>query len=272
MNKPIDDIMIVILGCVLFLVVLRAAAWLSLRVLGLALVFSNMVLYPVLWVPGSEQFLQWLLGIGAGEEALDSLPIVTPAFQAQRGEFRGTVAAKSVTGHLATGRPRRRARWVRALQDELGGKFGVVGRLMRGRWVPDLPSVDRSDVQNYLLSSVENGARILGGGFEEVAEGDGRDGVYFVVETSESRELVFPALLGSLRQYALFRKRDSSLLLGLRSRASEWCKARGFRPWVVDMAVCSAVTMSMSPSAQEVRSRPLVESAIAASSLLPDFA
>jgi hypothetical protein len=158
------------------------------------------------------------------------------------------------------------------LQEELGGRFGVVGELMRGRWVPDLPALERSDVQNYLLSSVQDGARILGGGFEEVSECSGSDGVYFVIETAVSRELVFPALLGSLRQYALFRKRDSSLLLGLRSRASEWCRARGFRPWVADMAVCSAATLAMFPSTHEVLSRPHVESAIRTSSLLPDLA
>jgi hypothetical protein len=272
MMTPIIDILFVALvyACVCF--AFSALRWLSLRVVGLLLVVSNILLLPVLWLPFGERVLSWLIGSEAGWDSLDSIPNITPAFVAQRGEFRGVVAGKSVTGHLAEGRPRLRARWTRALQEELGGRFGVVGEVMRGRWVPDLPSYERSDVANYLLSSVEDGARILGGGFEEVADDFGADGVYFIVETSGSRELVFPALLGAIRQYALFRKRDSSLLLGLRSRASEWCKARGFRPWVADMAVCSAAVLAMSPSAHEVLSRPRVELAIERSSLLKDLA
>lgn len=183
-----------------------------------------------------------------------------------------SVAFTDVTSCLsACKRLRRRARWVRALEAVVGGGGGRVSAWLRGRWVPDLPSHRHTPVQRYLLASVENGARILGGGSEKTVEGDGTEGteMYFVLETAKSTEVVFPSLLGSLRQYALFRERTSDLLLGLRSRASEWCRARSLRPWVADLAVCSAVNLAMEPSTHEGESAPRVRRAIERLPLLP---
>jgi len=170
----------------------------------------------------------------------------------------GAIAPSSA---VAVTRRRRRARWVRALQDMLGGPDGCVGAMFRGRWAPDLPSVHRSDVQNYLLASVQNGVKILGGGSERVAEGrSDLDGLYFVVETSErSTELVFPALLGRLRQYALWRERDDTLLSALRTRAVDWCRAVALRPHVADLAVASCVSIAFEPSLHERSTRPRVD-------------
>ncbi|AJA41111.1 hypothetical protein [Magnaporthe oryzae RNA virus] len=170
----------------------------------------------------------------------------------------GAIAPSSAVGIT---RRRRRARWVRALQDMLGGPDGCVGRLFRGRWTPDLPSSKRTDVQNYLLASIENGVKILGGGSEKVApDRPSLDGLYFVVETSErSVELVFPALLGRLRQYALWRERDDTLLGALRTRAVDWCRAVALRPHVADLAVASCVSIAFEPSLHERSTRPRVD-------------
>jgi len=228
----------------------------------------NFLAWPVSRVPGLERLAWWLLRDDLSWESLPPSSILDLP-DAVREDVRG-VAAKSVTGRLATGRLRRRARWVCALQEEFGGRVGVVSAVLGRRWVPDLPTRRLSDVANYVLASVQNGASVLGGGHEKISDGDERDGVYFIVETAESQELVFPALLGSLRQYALFRERNSSLVFGLRSRASEWCRARGLRPWVADLAACSAVSLACMPSTHEVSSRPLVESAIRASTPLSE--
>jgi len=134
----------------------------------------------------------------------------------------------------------------------LGGRNGIVGQMMRGRWTPDLPTPSNPDVQNYLLASIENGARLLGGGVEEVdVERNPKDGVYFVIETLTGVDLVFPALLAKLRQYALYRERDDAVLGSLRTRAIDWCRTVKLEPHVSDLAVASAVSLAMVPSTHE---------------------
>lgn len=202
---------------------------------------------------------------------------------AQAGGFAEPAAALYYT------RLRRRARWVRALQAVLGGEDGVVARVLKGRWVPDQPGQARPDVQNYLLSSFETGARILGGGFiseapvtQAAAEGGWvhrvpavePDRLYFVVEVGGSIELVFPALLGKLRMYALGRERDAALFGALRTRAMGWCKGvLGVAHHISDMAVASAVSLAMEPSTHErlsvARAQRAIQDATSLSLLSP---
>lgn len=152
-------------------------------------------------------------------------------------------------------RLRPRARWVRALEACLGGRKGCVAAFVGRRWRPDLPDNGRPCIQNYLLGSIEGGARLLGGG---VAAAKGEedenpaDRIYFIVDSGSGGELVFPALLGNLRTYALFRKRDRELCGALRTRAQGWCKGVGLRPHIMDMAVAGAVPMAMMPSTHEI--------------------
>jgi hypothetical protein len=149
----------------------------------------------------------------------------------------------SPTTALATGRVRPRARWVRAAEVVCGKQR--VGRLLSGRWTPDLPSREQSDVANYLLATVSGGAKVIGGGLRTVPDsGSKEDGVYLVLETQSGRSLCFPNLLGRLRSYSLFRDRDRLLLGSLRARAEEWCRARAFEPWLTDLAVSSALELS----------------------------
>jgi hypothetical protein len=241
--------------------------WCVLRVVHILVNTCGWVVYAL---PFGDYLLEWLLDDSVWSTHLRVGHGRTTCGVAASAMLQG-VAASAVTGHIASVRPRRRARWTRALQEELGGKFGVVGMMRRGRWAPDLPSSELSPAANYLVASMENGVRLLGGGVEEVSEGDERDGVYFVLEDSSGRrDVVFPHLLGSLRQYSLFRQRDLSLALGLRSRASEWCRARGFLPWVADLAVCSAVSLALHPSVHERLSSSRVKSAIKSTPLLPE--
>jgi len=185
-------------------------------------------------------------------------------------EVLGNVAPVSVTSHLAKGRLRRRARWVRAAEAVLGGSSGVVGKFCRGRWVPDLPSSKWTGAQNYLLTTIPHGARFLGGGVETVkGDGEAEAGLYLVVELRDgSTETLFPSLLGHLRQYALFRERTLDLALGLRARGVEWCKARGMRPWVIDIAVCSAVGRAFMPSSHGVAVERQINALLVEPSLL----
>lgn len=245
----------------------------------------NWALLPLLWWGPSRELLEWLLEASPAQEFLAPDAADEQAWVLDHPRLMRGVAGASVTSGVAGTRLRRRARWVRALQEELGGRWGVVGEVLRGRWEPDLPEQHGSDVLRYVAASVENGVRILGGGFarvglERAEEGESEDslrerrsraaekGFYLLVSFEGCDDVVFPHLVGHLRQHSLFRQRDSSLLLGLRSRAVDWCRARGFDSWVSDVAVASAVTLAFERSTHEELAIPRVEAAMEAFPLL----
>jgi hypothetical protein len=273
----IESLALLSLALVLFgLVYLlyRVTRWAVIRIV-------NVVLVPLLWWDTTREFLEWLLEASPGLEFLAPDAADEQTWVLDHPRLMRGVAGVSVTSGVAGTRLRRRARWVRALQKDLGGRFGVVGEVLRGRWEPDLPDEHGSDVLRYVAASVENGVRILGGGFADVSgptEGEEETpeqasrrvekGFYLLVATEAGDDVVFPHLLGHLRQHSLFRQRDSALLLGLRSRAVEWCRARGLVSWVADLAVASAVSFAMEFSTHEVLAAPRVEAAMEASPLL----
>lgn len=262
---------VVLLACLYGLY--RMVLWVTIRL-------ANVVLVPLLWWDTTRNLLEWLLEASPGLEFLAPDAADEQAWCADHPRLMRDVAGVSVTSGVAGTRLRRRARWVRALQRDLGGRFGVVGEVLRGRWEPDLPSDHGSDVLRYVAASVENGVRILGGGFADIGpheeEKETRERYlrrceecfYLLVSTEGGDDVVFPHLLGHLRQHSLFRQRDSALLLGLRSRAVEWCRARGLVSWVADLAVASAVSFAMELSTHEVLTAPRVEAAMEASPLL----
>jgi len=154
---------------------------------------------------------------------------------------------------LVAGRLRRRARWVRTLEGVLGGRCGVVASVIRGRWVPDLPSTRRSPVASALLGNLKNGAKLLGGGVVANTGGETpRNEVYYVLELPEGDSvLVFPDLLSRLQSYSVFRQRDAALLAALRARAREWCKL-SLPAWVWPLAIPGAVALAtMTTEAEE---------------------
>lgn len=127
---------------------------------------------------------------------------------------------------LCSSRLRRRARWVRRVEDSLALRRGTLGSLIRGRWIPDLPSSEYPAGLNVVLSQFEDGAILLGGG--EVQGKDGARVAYYHVELSDgSREVLFPDAVSKLASYALLRQRDATLVSALRLRALEWCKSAG---------------------------------------------
>lgn len=154
------------------------------------------------------------------------------------------IAHLSACGVLGTSRLRPRGAATRRLQSLLGGARGCVGAFVGRRWTPDLPSRDRSPVLNSLLATMGTEAKLLGIGVASShSEGDG---FYVLMERPDlSRELVFPALDAVLSRYAGLRLRDAPTLIGLRSRAADWFKTRGLSPWVVPLALPSAVARAM---------------------------
>jgi len=142
-----------------------------------------------------------------------------------RGSVYAQVAnlphASVAAGGLTPARLRARARWACRLQEYLGGRPGVIGRLVKGRWEPDLPSPGRPLAVNALLATLGGGAKLLGGGVLPSSD-VGVHEPFVVVQTERGREVLVPSLYGRLTRYACFRPRDLDLLLGLKSRAQEW--------------------------------------------------
>jgi len=182
------------------------------------------------------------------------------------------VASVDVTSFLPSQqRLRRRARWVRAAEAVLGGGGGRVGRFLRGRWTPDLPTADQPSVQRYLIDCVQDGARILGGGSTKSTDGEKQE-VFFLVETKRGLYPVYPELLGRLRNYSLFRDRDAALLGGLRTRAVEWCRARQLPGWAADCAVAGTVPLAFEYGPAEISARNSVAAVAPLPTLFPPAA
>jgi len=162
-------------------------------------------------------------------------------------------------------RLRRRARWVRVAEAVLGTRYGTVGTFCRGRWTPDLPSQTCPREVAYLLGTIPDGARCLGGGTIDGRPdqtGQRSCNLYVVLDVRGTTSVVFPELLAKLRLYALCRARDVTLLGALRTRAVEWCKAESLDSVSSDLAVTGALGLAMIPSTLEQDTRLQVDVAI----------
>lgn len=164
------------------------------------------------------------------------------------------VAHASVTaGGLTPSRVRGRAVWTNRLQHYLGGRPGVVGDLIRGRWLPDLPSSERPLAVNALLGLADQELKLLGGGVlpTSVLEHE----VFLVVDSSVGRRVVAPALLAKLSLYACFRPRSQDLLAGLRSRAREWFSEKGVADLASAFVLPDTVELAFNETAPEKLAR-----------------
>jgi len=170
------------------------------------------------------------------------------------------VAHASVTaGGLSPTRLRRRARWAGALQDYLGGRPGIVGELVKGRWTPDLPSPARPLVVNNILGILDGEVKLLGGG---VLPCDDlfRHEPFLVCEIEgRGRQVIVPNLLGRLCRGTFGRERDASLLAQLRSRAVEWCSEAKLPQSLVPLLVPNHVALALIETAPERLAREMLE-------------
>lgn len=160
------------------------------------------------------------------------------------------VAHASVTaGGLTPSRARGRAVWTNRLQQYLGGRPGVVGDLIRGRWLPDLPASGRPLSVNALLGLADQELKLLGGGVlpTRVTEHE----VFLVVDTIDGRRVLAPALLAKLSLYACFRPRTQDLLAGLRSRAREWFSEKGVADLASAFVLPDTVELAFNETAPE---------------------
>lgn len=200
-----------------------------------------------------------VLGVEDVEGTRMAQPGETQWYSRAIAEGNNLAHASVSAGGLTPARTRRRARWVNALESYLGGRPGVVGKLMRGRWEPDLPSSQRTDHANVLLSLLDCESKLLGGGAVS-ARGNRGDGIYFVIETPQGREVVFPHLLGRLARFSALRCRDSALWTGLRTRAQEWVKSAGIREDIAALILPTHVARAFLHSTTEKLATSLAES------------
>jgi hypothetical protein len=152
-------------------------------------------------------------------------------------------------------RLRRRSRWVCSLQQALNGEVGAVAALFRGRWVPDLPSLQRGRSVNFLAALTSDGVQFLGGG---LCYGKGEDGsstpvAYVSGQTRDGWEFqVFPSLVAKLSNHALFRTRNAALLALLRLRALEWRREQGLDHYDLAFGLADSVCLASLETAWEV--------------------
>lgn len=129
-------------------------------------------------------------------------------------------------------RLRRRQRWSNQLVEKLGLERGKLGSFLAGRWIPDLPSYARDSAGHFLSSLLANGAKVLGGGLLPTSRKVGQETVtgetpYLRLGLGVHEHVVLVDLLAKLALYACYRRRDSTLVAALRTRAIEWAKDHG---------------------------------------------
>lgn len=160
------------------------------------------------------------------------------------------VHASITSGGFTPARLRRRARWVSSLQDYLGGRDGCVGRLVKGRWLPDLPETGRPASVNAVLATLDGGAKLLGGGAVRTTDPAICE-PFLVVQMEHGREIIVPNLLGSLCRHTFGRERDAALLATLRSRAIEWCKDKKVCSFEQPLLIPGHVALALRSTAPE---------------------
>nr|QDH89454.1 MAG: hypothetical protein H4Rhizo432507_000001 [Riboviria sp.] len=190
-------------------------------------------------------------------------PSQGPAIDMLRAQHDGSKGhgIRKVSELPAGSRLRQRARWVLALNPDKQLKW--VGSLLQGRWTPDLSKEFALPAASMFVAAREGSVKFLGGGTLEKSAGkDGEEkkvyGYVNAVHEGTSFRLV-PELLAKLTAYATFRKRDATLVSGLRMRCVEWCKTHGFTAEETAEMLAPTVALAYLPSAQEVCGQKLLE-------------
>lgn len=151
-----------------------------------------------------------------------------------------------------TGLPRlrQRAKLTHALGESLQIKRGLLGAFLTGRWRPDLPRTEGPSVSAWFSALIVGGVKIVGGGLCAVGDVDQQRQPFVRLLVGETVVTVLPGLLARLSNYSAFRKRTPNLVAALRTRAIEWCKAKGVLD--VDSCLCIPGTVALA----YVRSAP----------------
>jgi len=141
-------------------------------------------------------------------------------------------------------RLRRKGRWTCALADAFGLKTGNLGRLLSGRWKPDLSVIESDPVTRWMAGMLGSGAKVVGGGLCRQGNPSLVQQPFVRLQLGDTVVNVLPRLLARLSLYSVYRKRTGSLLAALRTRGVEWCREVGIPD--ADASLCLAGTLSLS--------------------------
>lgn len=149
-------------------------------------------------------------------------------------------------------RVRRRALWVRRLQDLVGGRVEFVGNLLCGRWCDDLLTDSANPYAMAVRSWVTGGVAIVGGG--RIRASSSAPPLVFLVTNGPQtgQRILFPELVGRLKAYTWMRPRTEELLVALRSRARDWCSDAKLPSHLWSSVISGAVLSAMEEDTSEV--------------------
>lgn len=174
--------------------------------------------------------------------------------QPQRSNLAGMLAFTAEPAwEMGVSRLRRRSRFVNRLSDDMRLEKGLVGRLLRGRWTPDLPTPQWPAENRFLAALIQDGVKVLGGGLcgkSPIPAGldpsDPRMEVvtYMRIDYQGKEVLVIPKLVGLLSTKAVFTRRDAHLVASLRSKAIEWCKLRALDNSCTSLCLPASVALA----------------------------
>jgi hypothetical protein len=147
----------------------------------------------------------------------------------------------------------------------------VVGSLLRGRWTPDLTTEFGVKAQALLVAARGRSLKFLGGGILEKTRGEGEKQEHirmsYVWASVEGRVVkLYPELLARMSNYALYRKRDASLVQALRTRGATWCKEANMTQEEILETLGPSVAVSFLPATGEEVGAGLLRSDISAGS------
>lgn len=236
---------------------MRLAEGAKLRIKGSVLAVTLRVLKAFLVGTLSAGVLAALLGYSLRHGFVSPARVILPSEgnQSSQGQAIGLGVEGLDTycplSAVSAARPRRRAVWVRRFEAFVGVSGGSVGKLLRGRWVPDLPNHEWNHAASLMTALVDNGVKILGGGSVQCVEGH-EDQPYLVIEQVDGvTSVICVELLFRLSNYAFARERNAILAQSLKVRALDWCKKVGLSQADTYMAVSGAMPVAWQVSRVE---------------------
>jgi len=167
----------------------------------------------------------------------------------------------------AGARLRQRAAWVLSLNPDK--RNPVLGRLLKGRWTPDLSVEFAHPFADAFVRARGGDVKFLGGGTVTKSIGGENSEVLTYVNASYKGGVfpIYPELLAKLASYATLRERKPDLVSALRTRALEWCKRSGFSAEETAETLGPSVALAYLPSAQEVTATEILRDATSNGSL-----